>query len=212
MASLRDLIPEVRTHLDGAPDETCLLYLGRAAKQFCADSGVWVHDLGEGTVSPADDPNDYVYVAVPDSDNDDSPWEMPKGAYMHSVQKIMLGGRVLDRITGTQEPVYMYDVVTGQLRMASRVITQDGETLKVYAMLTPAKTASVLPEFLVERHAEGIASYAISQMLMMPNREWSDPRLASNFMVQYSQRVSESRVSVARGGTRGKIALKPIPF
>lgn len=52
MAKLRDLIPEVRTHLSGAPETTVLLYLRQAAKQFCKDSLIWEVPIGTLDVQP----------------------------------------------------------------------------------------------------------------------------------------------------------------
>lgn len=210
--NIKVLVPEVRTHLNSAPDITCILYLQRAVKQFCKDAGVWVVSVGTTTISPPTytNPTPPVEVAIPDSDNED--WTFPDSSYLQSIKKILLDGSELERVSGAEAPKYWYDWVVEKLYIDSNYVTSDSVELEVYVVLTPTKLAEEIPDFIVERYSEGVSNYAISEMMLMPDRQWSDARLASSFLKKYQLRVSEAKVAIARQGTTGKISIDTIPF
>ena len=209
--NLKVLVPEVRTHLNSAPDITCILYLQRAVKQFCKDAGVWVVSVGTTTISPPTDINPTPPVEVGISLSDDD-WTFPDNSYLQSIKKILLDGRELERVSGAEAPKYWYDWVAQKLYIDSNYVNSDSVELEVYVVLTPTKLAEEIPDFIVERYSEGVSNYAISEMMLMPDRQWSDARLAGAFREKYQLRVSEAKVALARQGTTGKISLDPIPF
>ena len=206
------LIPEIRTHLNSAPDITCTIYLQRALKQFCKDTGVWIVNAGSTTITPPTDtdPTSPVEVDIPDADNED--WTFPDESYLQSIKKILLGGRELERVSGAEAPKYWYDWVAQKLYIDSNHITSDSVELEVYVVLTTTKDVQEIPDFFVERYSEGVSNYAISEMMLMPNRPWSDARLAGSFLKKYQLRVSEAKVAIARQGTTGTVSIDTIPF
>ena len=208
---IENLVAEVRTHLNGAPDETCELYLKRAVKQFCKDAGVWVVNVGTVAINPPTDKNPTPPVEVEISDSN-ADWTFPDNSYLQSIKKILLDGRELERVSGAEAPKYWYDWVAEKLYIDSNYVTSDSVELEVYVVLTPKKEAAEIPDFIVERYSEGVSNYAISEMMLMPDRQWSDARLAGVFRKKYQLRVSEAKVAIARQGTTGTISISPIPF
>ena len=251
---ISDLVPDVRTHLSGAPHATVLLYLNRAAKQFCQDSLIWDAELG--TVTLAANPTSartyrvydgqnvmgawavgtwavdaivtsggrrYICIAARTNADTDAPgddtegWRevhfvAPAGAYINRISRVRI-----DPEDGTDEEVldersYGFDVTTRELTIARGALLRDIGTLAIDAVLEPLKRTRTVPQWLIEAHGEGIADYAIYEMMMMPKQEWTAPTLAMAFKTKYEARVSEATVSRARRGTRRTIYLDPFPF
>ena len=204
MARVDDLIPDVRTHLSGAPDPTCRLYLRRSAKQFCKDSLVW--DVPVLTAAVEANIDTHRTFAI-----DDDEFDVPEQAYITVVSRVELDvpGENEPRVVG--ERFVRFNIKTGVLTLRSGAITTSGD-LEVSAVLEPTRSATTLPDFLVELWGTGIADYAIFQMLLMPKQEWSDPQLAEIFRDKYQRRVSEARTIRAREGTTKTIEVEPIPF
>ena len=209
--AIKTLVPEVRTHLDSAPTVTCEIYLNKAVKQFCRDSGAWVVSLGTTEIMPSSDNKLPVTVKVPDSDNINSPWTVPDNGYVHRIKKILLAGAEVERIDA-YTPAYKYDYVTETLLIEPHYVVSNPTSLEVYAVLTLAKGAKEMPLFFFERFSEAITNFAISQMMMMPKQLWTSSSGAQWFLRQYKLRASEAGVEVARGGTSGPVNLEPRPF
>lgn len=201
------LVPEVSVHLTNSPDSTVLVYLRRAAKQFCNDSGVWRHKLGTKAVTVPTDQDSETRYAVPSTDNEeaDRDYTIPEHSYLSAITRAKLGRDYLE------PEQYSYDIVNNELVIYPRTIMQAAD-LELWGRLEPTKEAPSIPDFLVERYSEGVCSYAIHEMMMMPNKDWSDPALAMQYRKKYEERVSEARVLVARGGTNKPITVEPIPF
>lgn len=194
-----DLIAPVRTHLKGAPDPTVTLYLRRAAKQFCQDSAIWTVNLGSAPVAPPDT-EEELRIAVPSTR-----FVLPEQSYLNAIAQVRIDR---DTVDGAE---YRYDLPTATLILEPGTVQRDS-TLYVDAVLETADNATEIPDFIARRWSEGIADYAIAEMLMMPEQEWSNPMLAAAFKAKYDARLAEATVSKARGGSKRRIRLTPIPF
>ena len=204
MTTLKSLVPSVRTHLAGAADPTVRLYLRRAAKQFCEDTLIWQANLGSAAISPAVDSRDEIRIALP-STGDDPDYALPAQSVLNSVSRIRLDRNFV------ADQLYWFDLVTRELVLLPGTVTQDA-TLTVFAILEPSADATELPDFLAGRWGDGIADYAIFEMMLMPKETWSDRGLAATFKAKYQARVAEATVARARAGADRGIELDPIPF
>ena len=211
MSDIEVLAPIVTTHLKGAPDEVVLIYLRRAAKQFCKDSSIWEMALGTKAVIAPVLPEVTLVYTVPDDD-----FVLPPLSALKAISEIRFGETANDLITEDPDPrltrdYYRYDVVTKELRISGGAWDTAG-FLTVRAVLTTALTASEIPEFLVEHWSEAITNYAVWEMMNMPEREWSNSRESKTYLSKYHSRVNEARVERAREGTTGRIQVDPLPF
>ena len=204
---LDDWTAEIRTHLAGAPEETCIIYLRRAAQQFCEDSRIWRELLGEHAVSPAASNALTVDVVVPEEDT----YPLPSGGGVDSVligiDRLEIDGlplRPLDRRRRVA-----YDEWTKMLHIDATLITRAG-VLGIYALLRPSDAATALPEALAKWRS-GIIDRALERMMLMPKQPWSNPVLARRFAGQYQNRVSEARRAAARGNVSNRSSRKGVP-
>ena len=213
MADLNDLIPDVRTHLSGSAESMVILYLRRASKQFCQDSLIWEHLMGSKVIGDTNSQEETYTIVLPEpaADPDATPpvpdpdFTIPANSYINSISVIQLDDKEVDIDD------YGYDIVNQTLSIRPRTLN-NRQTLKIYAILEPVKSTDLLPDFLLERWGEGIADYAIWEMMSMSGREWSDRSMASTYKLKYESRVSEAKVAKARKGTSQAIRLEPIEF
>ena len=213
MADLTKIIPDVRTHLSGSAEVMVLQYLRRAAKQFCQDSLIWEVLMGSKEVGedPLQEVTYTVQLPEPAANPDATPpvpdpdFTIPANSYINSIATIQLDDEEVDISR------YGYDIVTNTLSIRPRTIN-NRQTLKIYAILEPTKGTNIVPDFLLERWGEGIADYAIWEMMSMSGREWSDRAMSVNYKAKYESRVSEAKVSKARKGTTKAIRLESIEF
>ena len=139
---LKTLIPEVRTHLDGAPIPTCEIYLRRAAKQFCQDSRVWDILLGSADISPPTE-NTRIEIEIP-STGSDPDFAVPEHGVINRLSLVALD----DEEDGSLDPnQYEYDLETKKLIIAKNVVLQDAE-LFVHAILEPTDDAKIIADIV----------------------------------------------------------------
>ena len=207
------LVPEVKNYLNGPPDEMIISYLRIAAKQFCQDSRMWRQMIGTIEVAPPTDPNDEITIPIPSVLKDDGTRDLtlPDDSYLNTISFLELNIGPANSKELAVEKTYRYDVVFQEMILSAGLITNTTD-VTVTVILEPSFTAILIPNFLVERNAEGIRDYALYSMMKMKGREWTDPKLAQDHKVEYEARVAEAKIDRAREGTEQTIELELIPF
>ena len=80
--------------------------------------------------------------------------------------------------------------------------------LVVRVSLEPtADSTEIAPQ--LARYRDAILDYARMRLLMMPRQEWTNPELGFAFRRQYDDRVTDSRVELARSRTTQPLRTKP---
>lgn len=197
-----DWTSEIRTHLAGAPDETCIIYLRRAAQQFCEDSRIWRELLGEHAVSSAASSALTVDVEVPSND-----YPLPASSAFIAIDRLTMDAKPLRPLLVRQG--VSYDEWTRTLHIDATLIPKAGD-LGIYAILEPSDTATNVPDALAKWRS-GIIDRAIERMMLMPKQPWSNPVLARWFATQYQNRVSEARRAAARRNVSSRTARRGVP-
>lgn len=136
----------------------------------------------------------------------------PAATYITRLSRIRIEPGNNERAYDLSDTLYAFNIINRTVTIDRGAITRDQGILTIDAILEPQTNTQIVPEWLVELYGDGIADYAIHEMMMMPNREWSAPAMAGRFYSKYQQRVSEATVQKARRGTRRLIRLDPIPF
>ena len=211
MAQIRDLLPEVKTHLDSVPDLTAVTYLRRAVKQFCQDTGIWTIKTDPVVINQSDLPMDDKLPFTGILPSDDYPVDETYPRVVFALQDVIIN--TYSSIDPQAQPnPFTYNVITKQFEIMRYLFGMFPANLEFLVQLQPTKAADTIPDFLVELRSEGIASYAIAELMAMPNRQWSDPRLSTLYMSKYQDRASEARTRKAKAGTTGPIPIDFLPF
>lgn len=208
-----DMIPDVRTHLSGAPEDTCIHYLRRGAQQFCQDSRKWIQSLGTDELDPLTGAETEFEIAVPGAPAVDAtdttpaipagPFQLPDESKLNSIAKATFEGDDIPEIA--------YDEITEIFTFPARTVLQTG-TLEIYGVMEPSDDSEEVPN-AIGRYRKTIADHAIYEMGMMPNQHWTmAPRAAHQFLRSYRRRVAEATVDRARKGANRRVRTAPPPF
>lgn len=65
-----------------------------------------------------------------------------------------------------------------------------------------------IPDWIYERYAEQIARGALSRLLVMPKKPWTDPQRATFYMGEWEADISIARTRSHRGGSRAPLRTR----
>ena len=203
MVALQDWIGETSLRLNGCPDPVILEALRRNAQQFCRDTRLWVQTMGTATISPSDDFNENIKVAVPAAD-----FVVPDGALLHDIEKVLIDGEPIADLV--DDNPYSYDKITLNLSINPRAVNQESE-LEVFASFQPNDLAMAIPDGLIE-WKPAIVDRALYELLLMPNKDWTDGPTANVHLKDYKIRIGEGTVAKAKQNSRLPVRTSRIPF
>jgi hypothetical protein len=209
---LANFHPFVATEVIGCPYPTIDQALLLIAIDFCRETKAWT-EIQE-PIALVDDTFEYEMDA-------------PTGALVQAVRDVWIGSRRLAPITvaGLQnvmpdwatmkasEPSY-YNMA-GELpllRVYPTPTNTTGQALVVRATYVPKTNALSLPDFLGQRHMEGIASGAKARLMAMPGVPWSNPELSVYYRSLYDSAILNTRIEEAHDRVPGTIRVQPRSF
>jgi hypothetical protein len=190
MKTWDDFLPLITPHLPGCPNASIKTYLALASRDFFTKTYLWQDDI------------DAIYLAPNQVE-----YDLDAETEVEDVLAVVLDEQQLDRTEFRLIPFERRDEV-GAPRMywvhqdqTIRVFpTPDkSATLKVSAVLKPARNATGVHDWIYATWADVIVSGAVAQLAMMPGKEWSDMSLAAMHKGLYEQAVVKTRIRSSRG-------------
>lgn len=82
-----------------------------------------------------------------------------------------------------------------------------GQVLRVHAVYTLKADATTIPDEIVERYREVIASGAKARLMVMAKVPWQDLTLASYHRNEFSNGKAAAKITAEHGKTRGEIRV-----
>lgn len=204
--------PFVATEVIGCPDPTINQALLLTAIEFCRETKAWTE----------------IQEPIPlEGGAFEYEMDAPTGALVQTVRDVWIGSRRLTPITMAGLQNVMPDWATAQgsepshysmagelplLRVYPIPANTTGQALVVRASYVPKTNATTLPDFLGQRHIEGVASGAKARLMAMPGTPWSNPELASYYRAMYDQSILNARIEEAHDRVPGTIRVQPRSF
>lgn len=197
----RWILPEVL----GCPDPVVDQAIVSTVYEFCDQTGAWDEVQDAQTVE----------VGVGDYDI-----PAPTGAIPLRVLDVSLDGRLLQSAPyrtslltlNVATPIaYTSSIERGLIRLAPAPTVSGGQ-LVVRAAYAPSMTATILPDFLMQRFAEVIASGTKARLQLMPGVSWSNPTLASVYAQRFNNGMLDARTEALYGRNNGSIRIEPKVF
>jgi hypothetical protein len=196
MKDFEDFLPDVLIHAAAVPEPTAILYLRRAAQEFCTKTKLW----REVDCLPATG-GEFETVCVP-----------PYSALVQ-LESVSLNGRDLfplrgDRHAGRDggEPDYFTQTGPDQMRLVpcggSALV---GQEMRMSMILKPAEGAEMTADFLYDHHVEAIAAGALSRILMLPNQPYTDLARAGVFAGQFQAELDRLMGASIKGQQRANV-------
>ena len=81
-------------------------------------------------------------------------------------------------------------------------------SLQLTYTLRPNRTSMGIEDFIFERYVEAIASGAIYRSASMPNKPWTNDKLALENRIMFRNAINDATVEVNKSFTRAKLQVK----
>ena len=116
----------------------------------------------------------------------------------------------INSVTGYAATEYYLDREAQSLMFETASIPAvSGTSLSVVVALKPMAVPNVCPAWIISRWGEKIASGALSEILMLPGRPWTNPELAVSRAMEFNDSLREAIRTGADKGVRRPIGLRP---
>lgn len=207
-----DFLKYVLPHVPGCPSVTARQAVLDAAREFLSESQVW--DEIQDPIPVADDVQEYDL-------------EAPVGALCIDVREIYLRTGTLIPVTvaqlssvlpdwqtaqGSQPRFYTRSFDFSSIRIFPKPLEPAGQTMRVHGVYTLSEAATDIPDAIVARYREPIASGAKYRLMVLPGQTWTDLRLAEHHKNKFDDAVMTARITAQHGKTAGSAAVRPRAF
>ncbi|MGE4469339.1 MAG: hypothetical protein AB7D47_04315 [Desulfovibrio sp.] len=203
----RSFVPLVQLSTARCPIPVIVDRVRESAREFCQRTRLWTHcslaaDLYAG---------EAVYGLRPPAETD-----------IGAVLRVSARGRELVPLTPeawrgrelarADCPECFIVTEPGMVHLWPEPAQDVPEALVVEVALLPAIASRCCPEFLLSRYGRVVAWGAQAQLMLIPDRAWTDPGGAALFERKYEDGIAGARIMVARGGAGARARVHPRPF
>lgn len=211
MMPFSSLLPDVLPSVAGCPSALALAALRKTADEFCTRTLSWRAEL------PAVDMlAEFPFYRL----------DVPAGGRLVMVLEAFVQGRRLapaseesldDEHPGWAmlapgTPTRFVLPRPGELRLVPAPAFYVSKGLLVRAALAPAPGAAEAEDFLLLDHGQAMIHGALSRLLAMNARPWSDQGLAAHHGRQFRAAMADARAGGLKGRTRLSLTVRPRAF
>jgi len=196
MASLKDLTPYVANSFPMASDLLIVQQLARAARTMCAESYCWKYETTFDTVVGQ---QDYTYTLPADSERIriDNVWINEEQMTPIAWDELLYPKYDPEK---TGRPTHFSEKIVGELSLWP--IPQQIEEVKIRLSLMPTLNATTFDDSLQAQHGQTLSSGAMSYLMLMPGKVWSDAQGGILYNEMFIQGVNRARTKARDGSTK----------
>jgi hypothetical protein len=189
------LLPYVAPYVRGAPPEIMLHHIRMSAIELCRRSGI-VHDVNKYDMQQG--VPDYQLITECNYNivrvvrvTVDERWD-----YTPVTSKLPAG-----------VGAYLYHMTSPTMVHLRRSPNKDDpKGLEVETVVAPKQDSCTLENYLYEIWAAAIAYGAIASLLLLPQTNWFDPKLAEMYGLKFRKELSRCRAEADRAFGTGSVA------
>lgn len=188
--------PYVQPHVPGCPEITIEAHLQESAVDFCERSGVWRYDLESDFTSR--NLSDYE-IFLPNN----TALENILVLYLDQfpLTKVVDSNHFMSSEAGTGRPSY-YSIYQDTF-VRFYPTPDDKYTFEGVVTLKPTLDATGVEDFIYNTHGRAIACGALSKLLYIPGKEWTNPELAAYYRMKFAKAADDALGrDMARGSMR----------
>ena len=212
-AFLSRVLPDV----PGCPDVLALQAVMDAAIEIFEETQIWAPPAG----SP---------VTLQNAVSDYGP-TIPAGARVGRIKSVWCGTRQLDKRTPgnlsdvlpdwqtakSSEPTYYTLVDTDTIRVYPMPDSVTGASITIHASYVPLDDLSghsnpTIPDEYGVRYRDAIVAGAKARLMIVPDRKWSNERLAGYYKTQFDNALAEIKTHAIHAQLPGTITVRPRAF
>jgi hypothetical protein len=201
-------IPEILPEVPGCNDLAIERAVNRAANILCSKARLWLYfdedTLGEGefSIELLNKPTSSHVVAI-----DQVEWA---GVQLEPKDTRWLDEHAYGWRDGRLEgsPQYYSQLATDTLVL----VPCEPGTVRYWLYVTPTIDARSLPDFLWNDYREEVRIGALSSLLMMGGKSWTNPQLSESLRVRFENDVAKATRRRTMGHQRAPVRTKPSFF
>lgn len=199
-----DLLRDVLPHLGNGPSDPLVEAMIRSAViEFCNQSWIWRYlpdpmdiTAGEGTYD----------------------LEPPTGSDVAAVLSCSIDGNlILPASTDDLSDMYMrWQTLSGPARHYTQTDTNSlllvpkpefniASGLMMVLALQPSRASTSFPDWIADQYAESLAAGALSRLMLMPGKAWSDSQTGLFHKDKFHSSIHAAKASGARGLSRATV-------
>lgn len=192
-----DLLPEIAIYAPKVPDSVAFRFIREVTREMCERAPLWIvnDELAIGATG------EEVLTTI-------------ANAEIVEIQRAHFGDSLLEAVTlgwldarfddwqsleGT--PRYVAQITPNSII----IVPHAAGTLRLRLRLKPSRTATVLPDFLVDQYSSEIGNGAAGRALMLPGQDYTNPQLGAVKETQFQRFLDELAVAAIKGQQRGKL-------
>lgn len=193
--SWRNFVPLVRQSTAKCPVSGIAAQVREAAREFCARARIWTDKSLAADVLAGES----AYGLRP-----------PDQADVRGLLSVRFGGQRLTPLAPAQwrnlpdqtatAPTHFIFNEPNVVRLYPTPLADVAGALLVEVVLMPAVRSSGGPEFLLSKHGTTIAFGAISRLMLMPDRPWSDAGGGAFYAKKFDDGMAGATINVEQGG------------
>jgi hypothetical protein len=192
MVSVDSIVPRVAISVDHAPESLIRDFIVEAAKEFCERTELWRYTLPSLPLAAG-----TRYVSLP----------APSDSIVHAVSGVVLGANhrpdarrpeAVESCSGLQDGLPSVYANTDTQLVFERA-QKDATTLVCRVVLAPALGAQQIPAFLVQRYKQVLADGALSHLLAIANKAWTNYDLSILCRNKFEDGTNRAKVHSVAG-------------
>jgi len=201
---LSEVIPYVRD----VPEMVALQAVRNAAIQFCEMTRVLQLNLEPMDVTQSvskyefDPPIGYKIVDIMEA------WFGDQLLIPKPVEELTRIYRTSNWNTLDGNPYYYFRDRTQEVQLVPMPKVTETGKLKIRASISPVRASTTVDGELYERYFEHIAMGARARLCDTPNQPYYDPKSAQTYLKRFSDAMTHTRTSVAKGLTRSAVQIE----
>lgn len=197
MARVSDFLVDVRPSAAEAPTPSIESEIRRGVIELCRESQIWRQEVG---VELVEGKTDYQLRVTGEGRADN----VLKALYIDddNRQMVLQKGRHGDFVAGRESqfplggpPRYFTVLPDGAAIRIHPIPDSSGSNprLIVYTTVVPSRRARTIPDFIANKHHDAIVAFAKWRLLVIPDKPWTDPRMAEYHRRQFYRGVNQAR-------------------
>lgn len=208
MADFSDFHPIVRLEATDAPLPIIDNAILRAATEFCRRTGIWIEE--QDPISTIIDEIQYDLEPPTDSIVDRLLSVVIDGAAIGSARTQDLDKNISNWRTADSGPPANYYFDTPDI-LSLRPAPDKVYTIAATMVLRPSSDATTLPDLLL-RYDEAIGFGAITRLLEMGGKSWSNPNGAISYKGQFEREITNTGAKANKRHTVSSLTAAPVFF
>lgn len=208
MPEWKELTPLVQAHAPNVGVPVMIDALRRAAVKFCRSTRVYREDLDRFAVRA--DKSSYDVITPPGTLLIVPVLVQYDDVDIRATTEDKMPANWRNRTSGT--PTRYLFLNPGVITLFPTPAEDLARAVFIRAALQPTLTSSTFPTSLYDRYAQTIAYGALSRLMMMPGKPWTDQASAQYFKGEYDADVADARIDLNRSSTESEVTINFTPL